>query len=87
MLEQASRVADHVAKLEIDGLQMGLQPLAAFGVGKKGEVASVTQPAFLPQQVQVRDIKLVKTTGQSTTVAVAANNRPIYFFTPNTRQP
>ena len=29
VLEQASRIADHIAKLELDGLEMGILPLAA----------------------------------------------------------
>jgi hypothetical protein len=32
MLEQAPGVADHVAKREIDWLQMGIQPPATFGL-------------------------------------------------------
>jgi hypothetical protein len=31
VLEQAAGVADHIAELEIDRLQMGIQPLSASG--------------------------------------------------------
>jgi hypothetical protein len=32
VLEKASRVADHIAKLELDGLEMGIYSLAAVGL-------------------------------------------------------
>ncbi|MBB1285060.1 VCBS repeat-containing protein [Flavisolibacter sp. BT320] len=56
------------------------QPLAMFKVKRDGNILPVHQPNLYTVKGQVRDLKWLRTQGQTATLCVAANNSNLIFY-------
>ncbi|HEV7333765.1 MAG TPA: VCBS repeat-containing protein [Flavisolibacter sp.] len=59
------------------------QPLAMFTVKRDGSILPVHQPSLYSVKGQVRDLKWLRTQGQTATLCVASNNSNLIFYKMN----